>query len=249
MTARNASDSGNDTRTEILRVALAEFGKRGYYSTSLRVIAAKVGISKAAVLYHFPEKADLLAALAAPVLDDMEHAVRAAANRPAGEARWVVIEGLLGVWLKHRRLLRLSLRDLALSAAQPVFARFREAMFLANAIVAGRRPSLAARVRAAQAIAMLGDPVVLLDDVAEDELRAEVLRGVRALFHEGTPGASGAHESPRGPRRKRGRPSAMAPAMRQRALKMANAGRSVDEIAAALGVSRATVYRHIRGDI
>jgi AcrR family transcriptional regulator len=58
-----AAEHESDTRAEILRVALAEFERRGYYATSLRVIAARVGISKAAVLYHFPEKAELLAAL------------------------------------------------------------------------------------------------------------------------------------------------------------------------------------------
>src|SRR5262245_30315403 len=231
-----SGQTGPDTRTEILRVALAEFERRGYYATSLRVIAARVGISKTAVLYHFPEKAELLAALAAPLLEDLERVIAAAEQQPDGEARWTVIEGLLDAELRHRRLLRLSLRDLALSAAQPIFVRFRDAMLRGNALVAGRGASFSTRVRAAQALAMLGDPVVLFAGAPVDELRAEILVGVRALLGE--------PERRAFPRRRRGRPSAVDAASLERAQRLAAEGRSMDEIAAALGVSRATLYRH-----
>jgi AcrR family transcriptional regulator len=226
-----------DTRTEILRVALAEFERRGYYATSLRVIAARVGVSKTAVLYHFPEKAELLAALAAPLLEDLERVIAAAEQQPDPAARWTVIEGLLDAELRHRRLLRLNLRDLALSAAQPIFVRFRDAMLRGNALVAGRGASFSTRVRAAQALAMLGDPVVLFADAPADELRAEILVGVRALLGEPERRAT-----PR--RRRRGRPSAIDAASVERAQRLAAEGRPMDEIAAALGVSRATLYRH-----
>jgi AcrR family transcriptional regulator len=176
----------SDTRSEILRVALSEFARRGYYATSLRVIAARVGISKTAVLYHFPEKSELLAALAKPMLDDLDAVIAAAEQQPDAHARWLVIEGLLEVELKYRQLLRASLRDLALSAAQPVFIRFRDAMLRANALVAGRGASFATRVRAAQALAMLGDPVVLFADAPVDQLRSEILVGVRSLLGEST---------------------------------------------------------------
>jgi AcrR family transcriptional regulator len=227
-----------DTRTEILRVAQAEFERRGYHATSLRVIAARVGISKAAVLYHFPEKAEILAALAAPMLDDLERVIAAAEQKPDAEARWVVIEGVLDAELRHRHLLRMNLRDLALSAARPIFERFRDAMLRGNALVAGRGASFSTRVRAAQALAMLGDPVVLFADAPVDELRAEILVGVRALLGE---------PERRAPpqRRRRGRPSVLDAASAERAQRMAAEGRSIDDIAAALGVSRATLYRRL----
>src|SRR4029450_1336400 len=53
-----------------LACAEAEFARRGYYATSLRAIAARIGISKAAVLYHFPEKAERLVALATAMRGD-----------------------------------------------------------------------------------------------------------------------------------------------------------------------------------
>jgi AcrR family transcriptional regulator len=232
----------SDTRSEILRVALSEFARRGYYATSLRVIAARVGISKTAVLYHFPEKSELLAALAKPMLDDLDAVIAAAAQQPDSHARWLVIEGLLDVELKYRQLLRASLRDLALSAAQPVFIRFRDAMLRANALVAGRSASFATRVRAAQALAMLGDPVVLFADAPVDQLRAEILVGVRSLLGERTPRAM---PSPR----RRGRPNAIDGAALERARRLVGDGHPIDDVAATLGVSRATLYRYLRHDI
>jgi AcrR family transcriptional regulator len=234
MARASEAESESDTRTEILRVALAEFVRRGYYATSLRTIAARVGVSKAAVLYHFPEKAELLSALATPMLDDMDRVIAAAEQQADADARWTVIEGLLDVELKHRELLRTSLRDLALSAAQPVFVRFRDAMLRANALVAGRGASFATRVRAAQALAMLGDPVVLFADAPVDTLRTEILRGVHALLAQPT----------RMPRR-RGRPSILDPAALARAQQLLAVNQPVDSVAAELGVSRATLYRQL----
>jgi AcrR family transcriptional regulator len=237
-----AEANESDTRREILRVAMAEFARRGYYATSLRVIAARVGISKAAVLYHFPEKAELLVALATPMLDDLDAVIVAAEGKADAEARWLVIEGVLDTELKHRQLLRANLRDLSLSAAQPVFIRFRDAMLRANALVAGRGASFATKVRGAQALAMLGDPVVLFADAPVDQLRAEILVGVRSLLGEGEHDAG----EPRAvSRRRRGRPSALGAADLDQAQRMVDEGRPVDDIAASLGVSRATLYRYL----
>jgi AcrR family transcriptional regulator len=238
-----AEANESDTRREILRVAMAEFARRGYYATSLRVIAARVGISKAAVLYHFPEKAELLVALATPMLDDLDAVIAAAEEKADAEARWLVIHGVLDTELKHRKLLRANLRDLALSAVQPVFIRFRDAMLRANALVAGRGASFATKVRAAQALAMLGDPVVLFADAPVDQLRAEILVGVRSLLGEGE--LHDAAEPRAVSRRRRGRPSALGAAALDQAQRMVGEGRPVDDIAASLGVSRATLYRHL----
>ncbi len=50
-------------RERILDVALELFGERGYDATSLREIAERLGVSKAALYYHFEQKADILVAL------------------------------------------------------------------------------------------------------------------------------------------------------------------------------------------
>src|SRR5262245_21384180 len=53
------------TRDEILRVAGEQFARIGFKGTSLQDIAVEVGCSKAALLYHFAGKEQILLALVA----------------------------------------------------------------------------------------------------------------------------------------------------------------------------------------
>jgi AcrR family transcriptional regulator len=48
------------TRERILDIALELFTERGYDKTSIRVIAERLGTTKAALYYHFRSKADIL---------------------------------------------------------------------------------------------------------------------------------------------------------------------------------------------
>ncbi|MFD9302250.1 TetR family transcriptional regulator [Streptomyces sp. NPDC060048] len=255
------TESPSDTRKRILRVSMELFAVHGFHETSLREISERVGVTKPAVLYHFPGKADILGALVEPMLLDLAAALaRAAAaagpdaSGPGGSersdrsdrsdrARWAAIEGVLDVWLEHRHLLRLNLQDMAPATPGPAFARLRDAMLRANALVAGADPGFAERVRAAQAIAMLCDPVALFADAPVPDLRAAVLDGVRRLLDGPAPAGRPAGRPVPGGRR--GRPAAMSPAMVEAARRMHAAGSGATAIAAALGVSRATVYRHL----
>jgi AcrR family transcriptional regulator len=54
---------GASTRERILDVALELFTKQGFDGTSLREIAEKLGVTKAALYYHFASKDDILMAL------------------------------------------------------------------------------------------------------------------------------------------------------------------------------------------
>jgi AcrR family transcriptional regulator len=51
------------TRERILAVALELFNEQGYDKTSLREIAERLGVTKAALYYHFERKQDILLAL------------------------------------------------------------------------------------------------------------------------------------------------------------------------------------------
>src|SRR5215813_7798071 len=219
-------DVADDTRAKILRVAQDLFVSRGYHATSVREIAEKVGLTKTAVLYHFPSKKDIIVALADPLLNDMEAAVDAA-NRIEGtdpyRKRWAVIEGLIDVQLSHRHLLRMNLQDLALIT--PAYHRYRDAAILAEHLIAGPFADLTDRIRAAQAFAMLSDPIVMFADLPAQMLRAEVLAGVRRLLDE-TPSAPAAAPPARSapPRSRRGRPAAMSPEMIETARRMHASG-------------------------
>ncbi|HEV7422051.1 MAG TPA: TetR family transcriptional regulator [Mycobacterium sp.] len=63
--ARNAAE----TRADILAAARVRFGADGYERTTLRVVAADVGVDPALVIRYFGSKQDLFAAAAAFTLD------------------------------------------------------------------------------------------------------------------------------------------------------------------------------------
>ncbi|MEV4239860.1 MULTISPECIES: TetR family transcriptional regulator [unclassified Nocardia] len=240
----------DDSRARILRTALDLFAERGYHTVSVREIAEQVGLTKTAVLYHFPSKSEIVAALVEPLLVDSEMVLEAAARgRDAQARRWAVVGGLLEVWLSHGQLLRMQMQDQALSADDATFARLRTIALSAQELIAGPHADFTTRVRAAQVYAALSDPVVIFADRPADELRAAILDGARRLL-----GASAAQTRPihlpvaavptTRPNR-RGRPGAMTSDMIESARRMRDSGRPIDEIAAEFDVSRATLYRHL----
>jgi AcrR family transcriptional regulator len=77
------------SRGEILDAALACFTARGYHATSVDDIAARAGLSKGAIYWHFAGKRELFLALvdrAREISDSLAQAVAAAADWRAGLA-------------------------------------------------------------------------------------------------------------------------------------------------------------------
>lgn len=72
------------TRERILDAALDAFGNRGFEAVSLDDIAGVVGVRKQTVLYWFPSKDELLAAVLERSADELAVAIEAAV-RQAGE--------------------------------------------------------------------------------------------------------------------------------------------------------------------
>jgi len=72
------------TRDRILDAALDRFGSRGFEAASLDEIAADVGVRKQTVLYWFPSKDELLAAVIEQIATELAVAVDAAL-RQAGD--------------------------------------------------------------------------------------------------------------------------------------------------------------------
>jgi AcrR family transcriptional regulator len=60
--------SAVDTRARILDAARLLFADQGYAGTSMRDLAEELGMTKAALYYHFPGKAQILE----PLLDELE---------------------------------------------------------------------------------------------------------------------------------------------------------------------------------
>ena len=74
-----------ETRDRILDEATALFLSSGYTAASLRMIADRIGITQAAVYYHFRAKDDLLAALLTPLTETLTSVLAEAEDRMAAE--------------------------------------------------------------------------------------------------------------------------------------------------------------------
>jgi AcrR family transcriptional regulator len=165
------------TRAQILDAARKLFARQGYQRTSIREIAEQLAMTKTAVLYHFPAKVDILAALTQPFVDDLATVLKHAHTREE------VLNELLDVYLKHRTLLRDNvLHDLTQLAQESATHRFTDLMSDLTRKVAGPSPTLGDKVRATQAITAISEPAITHANEPTTDLRTEIQHGVDLLY-------------------------------------------------------------------
>ncbi len=76
------------TRERILEVALRLFTEKGYDATSLREISEELGVTKAALYYHFRTKEEILSSLMASLEEGMQDlATWAEQQEPSAQTR------------------------------------------------------------------------------------------------------------------------------------------------------------------
>jgi AcrR family transcriptional regulator len=85
--ARTVGSNAPDTRRRILASAAEVFAEHGYSGASMRDIAERLGITKAALYYHFTSKEDLLDGLVHPVMQSMADFTREAESEGHSAAR------------------------------------------------------------------------------------------------------------------------------------------------------------------
>ncbi|MEE6257129.1 TetR/AcrR family transcriptional regulator [Plantactinospora sonchi] len=78
--------STGDTRSRIQQVALELFTEQGYEKTSLREIAERLGVTKAALYYHFKSKDDIVDSFVADRINRLDQLIDWAARQPTDAA-------------------------------------------------------------------------------------------------------------------------------------------------------------------
>ncbi|WP_083828443.1 MULTISPECIES: TetR/AcrR family transcriptional regulator [Protofrankia] len=94
MPGRAPRSHAADTRDRILAVAVQLFNERGYAGTSIRDIAQCLGMTKAALYYHFASKDMILDAAVQPFVEAFGHVSDLSRVDPPVSAR-SIIEGLV----------------------------------------------------------------------------------------------------------------------------------------------------------
>ena len=82
-----AGTAANDTRTRLLDTALKLFSEHGMEGTSLQMIADELGVTKAAVYYHFKTKDEIAEAVAAPAIQELDQIIDEARHIGGYDAR------------------------------------------------------------------------------------------------------------------------------------------------------------------
>jgi AcrR family transcriptional regulator len=136
-TGHLAAVPAGGTRQLILRTAQLLFEERGYDATSLRQIAEAVGMTKAAVYYHYPAKEDLLLELTRPMLDAMSDVVTRLRTTGTDTHPRHALESYLDLFVAHLPVVHLMARDPATQNHPDVGKRIRTLVDAVQRLIAG----------------------------------------------------------------------------------------------------------------
>jgi AcrR family transcriptional regulator len=171
------------TRQLILDTAQRLFDEQGYDATSLRQIADAVGMTKAAVYYHYPAKEHLLLELTRPLLDAMSELVAHLRHRSADGRHdaAAALAAYLDLFVEHHRVMRLLALDPATLNHPDVGQRGRT---LAEAIqqqMSGAEASIERQVRTACAMGVVHAVGTLTPETARAHRQVVLDAAVAAL--------------------------------------------------------------------
>jgi AcrR family transcriptional regulator len=183
--ARPPGSDGSQTRERILDVAQELFTRQGYDKTSLRDIAERLQITKAALYYYFPRKEDILLELHLRLHTLGETVIAELEAAPDGAARVAIwprlANEMIDFMVDNRELLLLHNRNRsAFESLEPaMFQDGRDVEARFERILASPAMALRERVRMAAMVGVItevfGESAAAFEDVPPEEL-ADLVR-------------------------------------------------------------------------
>jgi len=179
-----------DTRNRLLSVALRLFASQGYATTSLQQIADELGVTKAALYFHFRTKEDILNGILQNHLDTLRTIVEEAAPHTATQAgREDLLRRLADYQAaRSRHLIRLIRENFTEISNLPFGVEIKRAQRRLFDALAGPDATLIDRIRARTAFVAVQTAAMAAewDDADEKDVHEaaltvalEVLRGDR----------------------------------------------------------------------
>ncbi len=173
----------SDTRARIQQVAVELFTEHGYEGTSLREIAERLDVTKAALYYHFKSKEDIVTSLVEDYSKDMDALIewgreqpKTAATRREMLSRYVdiVVEGDKVFRMLHQNQAAVN----TLSSAKSRGELFKERIESLIDLLTEPGAGLPERVRAAMAIGGISVSWMFFANLAD---RTELIEAVRTI--------------------------------------------------------------------
>jgi AcrR family transcriptional regulator len=155
--ARATSEpTGPSTRERIQQTAIALFSEHGYERTSLREIAEQLGVTKAALYYHFKTKEDIAASFFDSYAEDVDRICEWGESRPRTlETRIELVRRYADVIRSHVPVLKFMQRNQAALARLDRGSIFRQRMRRLHELLIDEDDELLNRLRAWDALTTL----------------------------------------------------------------------------------------------
>ena len=147
--------TGGGTKALILATAQRLFEEQGYDATSLRQIAEAVGMTKAAVYYHYPAKEHLLLELTRPLLDALSDMVARLRSSEDGDEPRAALTGYLDLFVDHLPVVHLMASEPATMNHPDIGQRIRTLVDAVRRLIAGEDASDERTVRTACAMGVI----------------------------------------------------------------------------------------------
>ena len=180
--AATGSTPRTDTRSRVQEVALELFAEQGYEKTSLREIAERLGVTKAALYYHFKSKEDIVHSLTDDYFAEIDDLLDWAKEQPrSDQTRRAILERYVGIVMAGSEVFRFMEQNRAsiqaMETGKDRFARFRDRLDTLVDLLAGAGAPLRDRMRATAAVLSVGATChFYLQQVDDpDKLRAIIL--------------------------------------------------------------------------
>jgi AcrR family transcriptional regulator len=121
-------------RSQILAIAQRKFIASGYHGLAMREIAEALGVSKAALYYHFKDKEELFLAVLLPYLNTMEAALDEIAAQPISSTEQIrqFVSYVLGQLAEERAVIRLGSQEMGQlsTASRKAFGKVYQEKFI-----------------------------------------------------------------------------------------------------------------------
>lgn len=178
--ADTRADTRPDTRGRIQAVALELFTEQGYDATSLREIAERLGVTKAALYYHFKSKEEIVDSFSADHIQKIKELVEWGEQQPRTPAarREFLMRYANDLHSgRHHQIMRFFQQNQPAFKHTPSGNKMREGLLTVVNLLSDPDAPPTARLRAGLAIMALHTTWLLLsdDDLTDDDRRAAAL--------------------------------------------------------------------------
>ena len=176
-----------DTRARIQEVAVALFAEQGYEKTSLREIAERLDVTKAALYYHFKSKEDIVRSLVEDYYGQIDALIAWGKTQPASPAtRSELLSRYVGIVVEGDEVFRMLHQNQAavnsLASAKNRGALYRERLGALIELLTGPGAPLGDRLRAAMALGGVSVGWMFFADQVPD--RAELCAAVLGIAQD-----------------------------------------------------------------